>query len=405
MIRFLDGLNQQDALQELQLIGGEISPAAEISLQTGINFRLSAFDKTWVERFTDWCGVQKGLIPMPKVLAYHPPQELILHFPATDLVDFHEHHLPRITANFPQLSALLTDTSSRVQQQSWQYSCHGKPWQIDRPLVMGILNITPDSFSDGGTYYSPDAAIAHAKAMIAAGAEIIDLGAESTRPGAEEVSLEEEWRRLAPVLENLAELNNCLLSVDTYKSEIARRALNAGCHIINDISGLTADPEMVKVVGAFDAPLIIMHIKGQPRTMQKNPRYEDLIGDIFEWLARQCRLAADNGVGQIIIDPGIGFGKRVGDNFELIRRLKEFKSLGYPLLLGASRKSFIGAISDAPADERLGGSLAAALIGVSRGANIVRVHDVDHTKQLLKVYNAIHQEKAESGKNSPPVYS
>lgn len=262
--------------------------------------------------------------------------------------------------------------------------------------IMGVLNVTPDSFSDGGKYLNAEAAVEHALAMIEEGADIIDIGGESTRPkggaygtGAEEVDAEEELRRILPVVTRLAKLTSVPISVDTYKSGVAKQALDAGAVIVNDISGLTFDKEMAAVVGSRGASLILMHIKGTPKTMQDNPAYANLFGEISDFLSAGIETARKAGVTQIMVDPGIGFGKRVEHNLQLIKDIGRLKGLGCPIVLGVSRKSFIGKILDLQIDERLEGSLAAAVAAVLNGVHILRVHDVKETKRAVMVADAI----------------
>ncbi len=283
-----------------------------------------------------------------------------------------------------------------ILTEQWFYSTRGKELKIGSPLIMGILNITPDSFSDGGKYFDKDKAYRHAVEMLDAGADMIDIGGESTRPGSTPVSIDEEWQRISGVINRLLNSEQCIISVDTYKSEVARRALDIGAHIINDISGLTFDPAMAEVVTKFQVPIILMHIKGTPHDMQKNPSYQNLMEEIYSFLEGQCQFARENGIDQIIVDPGIGFGKRPGDNYEIIRRLGEFKALGYPVLLGASRKSFIGfGLKDSRKDRTIG-SITSLIYGLLNGAKIVRVHDVEETKQALQIVESIQNLKANS---------
>ncbi|MCK5453188.1 MAG: dihydropteroate synthase, partial [Calditrichia bacterium] len=258
------------------------------------------------------------------------------------------------------------------------------------PLLMGILNVTPDSFSDGGKYFSPQKALQHAKEMARAGADIIDIGAESTRPGARAVTIEEEWQRLEAVLKKIKANLALPVSIDTYKSEIAQLALDAGVDMVNDISGLTFDPEMVKVVAEAGCPLVIMHIKGTPRDMQIDPRYDNLMEELYRFFLRQIEYAQSHGISQLIVDPGIGFGKRLQDNLEIIRRLKEFRGLGYPILVGPSRKSFIGKILDVESEKRMIGSAAAVALALNNGAKVIRVHDVHEMKQVSEIVQAIN---------------
>ncbi|MDZ7330834.1 MAG: dihydropteroate synthase [candidate division KSB1 bacterium] len=247
-----------------------------------------------------------------------------------------------------------------------------------RTHIMGILNVTPDSFSDGGEYFEPDRAIARGMELARQGADIIDVGAESTRPGAEPISAEEEIARLLPVIRGLANLVDVPISVDTYKAPVAEAALHAGANMINDISGLRFDPDMKFVVARFQVPVVLMHIKGQPKNMQQDPHYDDVIGEICDYLAESIEMALAAGIprDRIIIDPGIGFGKRLMDNYEIIRRLKEFSRLECPILVGPSRKSFIGKVLNLPPDQRLEGTIAAVVVAIQNGAHIIRVHDV-----------------------------
>ena len=257
------------------------------------------------------------------------------------------------------------------------------------PFIMGILNVTPDSFSDGGKFYDTGQAVQHALQMVDEGADMIDIGGESTRPGAEPVSVEEEMARVIPVIEAVRQQSNVLISVDTYKSTIAQKALEAGADMINDISGAQFDSRMLNVVKEADCPLIIMHIKGTPRDMQKNPYYDDVIGEIYAYFEDRLGALSDAGIDKVAIDPGIGFGKRIGDNLQLLRDLKDFTFLNKPILIGTSRKSFIGAVLQKETDQRLFGSLATQVLAVQNGAHIVRVHDVAATKDVLKMQQAI----------------
>ena len=259
-----------------------------------------------------------------------------------------------------------------------------------RTHVMGILNITPDSFSDGGLYLGLDDALRQARRMVSEGADIIDVGGESTRPGAVEVGLDEELKRVIPLIERLSAELDVPVSIDTYKPEVARSALDAGASLINDISGLR-DGAMAALAAERNVPVVIMHMKGTPRDMQDEPVYGDVVAEVIDWLDGQARQAMEAGVAEqnIVVDPGIGFGKTLEHNLELLRRLSEFKSLGFPILIGTSRKAFIGKILDAPADERLEGTLATIAYAVSKGAGIVRVHDVREARRAVAVVDAI----------------
>ncbi|MDI1471266.1 dihydropteroate synthase [Thermodesulfovibrio sp. 1176] len=257
---------------------------------------------------------------------------------------------------------------------------------------MGILNVTPDSFFDGGKYINFKKAVERGLQLAEEGADIIDIGGESTRPGAEPLSVDEELKRVIPVIENLSKKINIPISIDTYKAKVAEEAINAGATIINDISGLRFDPQMPYIASKYDTPVVIMHIKGTPKNMQINPVYDALIPEIIEYLRNSIVIAKNAGVKEnnIIIDPGIGFGKKPEHNLLIIKNLKEFANLGKPILIGVSRKSFIGKILDnAPAEQRLEGTMAAVAVSVINGANIVRVHDVKEIVKVVKVVDAI----------------
>ncbi len=260
-----------------------------------------------------------------------------------------------------------------------------------RPLLMGVLNVTPDSFSDGGRYADPARAISRAWEIAEQGADLIDVGGESTRPGAEPLAESEELNRVLPVIEGLADRFPLPISIDTYKGGVARRAFEAGADLVNDITGLDADPEIARAAAEHGAPLVLSHIRGTPRSMQESPTYADIMAEVASDLLASARLAMREGVPRtaLLIDPGIGFGKSLDHNLELIRRLPEIAGLGFPLLIGVSRKSFIGRILDRPPDARLEGSLAAAEAARLGGAAIVRVHDVAETARFFAVLGAI----------------
>jgi len=259
---------------------------------------------------------------------------------------------------------------------------------LERPLIVGVVNITPDSFSDGGRYLAPDAAIAHALRLEAEGADILDIGAESTRPGSEAVDLQEELRRVMPVIEALAPKVRARLSIDTRKAEVMRRAARAGVALINDVSALTHDPGALQVAAETGLPVVLMHAQGDPRTMQDDPRYADVVLDVYDWLAARIDACERAGIprSRLIVDPGIGFGKTLAHNLALLGALSIFHGVGCPILLGASRKSFIGKLTGADVEDRLPGSVAAALLGVQQGVQILRLHDVAATRQALAVW-------------------
>jgi len=260
-----------------------------------------------------------------------------------------------------------------------------------KTYIMGIVNVTPDSFSDGGQHATVDEAVCHAKRLVDEGADIIDIGGESTRPGADPVPLEEEIRRVIPVVERLAGELAVPISVDTYKAEVAEAAVAAGAHMINDISALRLDERLGEVIARAGVPVVLMHMKGVPRNMQENPRYDSVIGEILGFLrdavarAQSCGIRREN----IVIDPGIGFGKTAAHNLEILRRLGEFRSLGLPLLVGTSRKSFIGKVLNLPVDQRAEGTAATVALAVASGADIVRVHDVRYMARVARMADAI----------------
>jgi len=268
---------------------------------------------------------------------------------------------------------------------------HGRIDFRRRTAIMGVLNVTPDSFYDGGRRRDTDQAIADGIAMAGAGADIIDIGGESSRPGAQAVSETEELARVLPVIEGLRKQIALPISIDTYKSAVARAALDGGADIVNDISALRFDPAMVGLIAQEKVPVILMHMQGTPRTMQVEPHYDDVVREVRDFLAAQLYDALDAGIAaeSVLLDPGIGFGKTLEHNLQLLRGLAIFAALGQPLLVGVSRKAFIGKILDLKPDQRLEGSLAANVAAVLGGANIVRVHDVAETCKALKIADAL----------------
>lgn len=262
--------------------------------------------------------------------------------------------------------------------------------RFNHPRVMGIVNTTPDSFSGDGVGEDADLAVRRGLAMFDAGADLVDVGGESTRPGAEPVGQAVEVARTLPIVERLSEAHPGRVSIDTMKPEVARRALFAGATMVNDVSGLR-DARMIEVVAEHDAAAVIMHMKGEPRTMQERPRYTDVVREILGFLEERVAAAEKGGVSpkKIIVDPGIGFGKTLEHNLEILSRLREFKMLGKPVMIGVSRKSFVGQLTGSPAQERLEGSIAAAVLAVREGADIVRVHDVPETVKALEVADSI----------------
>ncbi len=258
-----------------------------------------------------------------------------------------------------------------------------------RTFLMGILNVTPDSFSDGGRFLDRDAAVGHALLMIEDGADFIDIGGESTRPGAASVSAQDEIDRVLPVIRMLAGRTKVPISIDTVKPEVAEAALRAGAVIVNDTSGLHRDSRLADVAAAAGASMVLMHMQGTPQTMQKDPRYDDVMGEICTYLEEGVARARAAGVDQVIVDPGIGFGKLLAHNLEILRNLRSLERTGCPVLVGPSRKAFIGAITGLPAEERQFGTAAAVTASIFHGASIVRVHDVKAMKQVAQVADAI----------------
>jgi len=262
---------------------------------------------------------------------------------------------------------------------------------LDRPRIMGIINVTPDSFSDGGLHDQAAAAVEHGLNLAEQGADILDIGGESTRPGADYVRVEEELGRVIPVIERLRAKTDKLISIDTRKAEVMRQAAAAGADIINDVSALTHDPDAMRIAAATELPVILMHAQGDPRTMNDNPQYDDVVLDVFDYLEQRITVCEAVGIPRtrIVIDPGIGFGKHLHHNVAVMARLSLYHALGVPILLGASRKKLIDHISDVPNPrDRLPGSIAAALAGAAQGVQIVRVHDVAETRQALNVWRA-----------------
>ncbi len=311
-------------------------------------------------------GTKRHFLRLIESLKY---QEFGLDYLRDELLDF-------FSDNFLQ-------TSLQVGSETFDFR--------KKTYVMGILNVTPDSFSDGGKFINPEIAKEAALKMINDGADIIDIGGESTRPGAEPVDLKTELERVIPLIEVIRKQSDIPLSIDTYKSAVAEKALNAGANFVNDISGLTFDPKMAKIIKKHNAAVCLMHIKGSPRNMQLDPRYENLIDEILAFLNQAIQSAIDTGINRnkILIDPGIGFGKTVKNNYTILRFLDEFKSLGQPVLVGLSRKSFIGKLLDLPVDQRLEGSLASLAAAIMNGADIVRVHDVKESLRAVRIVDSI----------------
>ena len=326
------------------------------------------------------------------LLTIHKHSELksiLVHFFKRDwsneeLIDFLAQD-KEINAFFKQVHEFFSDINKPI------WNLRGNRLNFNKsPFIMGILNVTPDSFSDGGKFSDINEAVDHALSMIEAGADIIDIGGESTRPGSDPVNLQQELNRVIPVLETIRKHSGAPLSIDTYKSEVAEAAIKAGANIVNDISGCTFDKRMPEIIQTNDVPIIIMHIKGTPKHMQSNPHYDDVCLEVYSFLSDQINYLSNTGIKNIAVDPGIGFGKRLEDNLKLLNNLESLKFLCQPILIGASRKSFLGHVLDKEVDQRLYGSLSVAILSAIKGADIIRVHDVAETKDVLRIIDAIH---------------
>ncbi len=287
----------------------------------------------------------------------------------------------------------MNGQDSELMEKGGLWSIKDRELRFSKPLVMGILNVTPDSFSDGGNFATTSQAIKHGYRLLKDGADILDIGGESTRPGAHPVAAEIELSRVLPIVREYSNNTDIIISVDTQKAQIAKAALEAGAHIINDISAGTHDEKMLELIAAQQAGYVMLHMQGTPSTMQQNPHYTDVIKVIRNFFDRRLEQALTNGIRktQIVFDPGLGFGKTLADNLTILAQMNQFQYLGRPLLLGASRKSFIGLIDGSDPGNRLGGSLAAVLSAYLQAVEIYRVHDVLETCQMLKLFSAIQK--------------
>ncbi len=288
------------------------------------------------------------------------------------------------------LSEIIKAIRNYEKSEIIQYKIGKKKFDFSFAYVMGILNVTPDSFSDGGLYIEEESAVNYGIEMVDNGADIIDIGGESTRPSSEPVTEAEELRRVIPVIEGILNSKpDTLISIDTTKAKVAEAALTSGALVVNDISGGTFEPDIFNVVSEFDAAMILMHTKGKPKTMQVSPIYSDVVSEVYDYLAIQSQIAFGHGIEKIIIDPGIGFGKKTEDNLNLIERLEDFKSLGFPIMIGLSRKSFIGNILNLPIEDRDDATNAMNLFALSKGARIIRTHNVKLAVQTCKLFNSM----------------
>jgi len=302
--------------------------------------------------------------------------------------------LSRQPFGLPLLSQEIKKVLSNYQKRDFKLSSKGHTLQLGkRTLIMGVLNVTPDSFYDGGRYSNLRKAVERALEMVEEGADIIDIGGESSRPGANSVEEKEELERVIPVIKKLSSRIRVPISIDTYKSGVAKKAIDAGASIVNDISALPMDEKMAKVIENSGVPVCLMHMQGTPRNMQRNPRYKDVVSEIFAFLRERIDFCEQAGIDieKTIVDPGIGFGKTVLHNLEILKNLDQFKSLGRPIMIGVSRKSLIGKVLQLEPEERLEGSLASAIWCMTKGASILRVHDVRETKRAVKMVEAITQ--------------
>lgn len=293
--------------------------------------------------------------------------------------------------NTPVNSVLGTQYPSSI------LDCNGRALDLGRVAIMGVLNITPDSFSDGGLFLAPDMAVMHARRMVEEGADLIDVGGESTRPGAQAVSVQEELDRVIPAIAAIVASVPVPISIDTSKPEVMRAAIRAGAGLINDVRALR-EPRAVEAAAELQVPVCLMHMQGEPRSMQQHPAYTEVVSEVRDFLRERIEVCVAAGIRRdhLVIDPGFGFGKTVAHNLELLRRLRDFRSLGLPLLAGLSRKSLIGATLGLPVGERLQASVALAVIAVQNGANIVRVHDVRATREAIRMWEVVYPRTGEA---------
>jgi dihydropteroate synthase len=309
-----------------------------------------------------------------------------------------------VTVDLSQFSALSKPQTAvlksiRAYAKSLQQNLvyHQEDWtaaygfDFSQPRIMGVVNVTPDSFSDGGKYLEPATAVDHALQLIEQGVDIIDIGGESSRPGAEPISVQEETNRVLPVIRDIRKKSDIPISIDTYKAQVARSALESGANWINDISGMRSDSDMIGVASESGVPVVIMHMKGTPETMQADPTYENVVLEIVDFFDERIRKLRENSIDKIVLDPGIGFGKQLKHNIILLRNLQMFKQFGYPVLIGTSRKAFIGAITGQDVDQRESGTMASVVWSVLHGVNLVRVHAVAEIQDTLKIINTLYK--------------
>ncbi len=330
--------------------------------------------------------------PLVKRFIYQENDELIIFGTINELEDT----VFSLANEYPELSREAEEVlSNYLNYDNYIFEIYGKTFSPSSPLIMGILNVTPDSFSDGGEFFDREKALEHAIEMINCGADIIDVGGESSRPGAKPVSVEEEIERVVPVIRKIARMEkNVLISVDTTKPAVAEEAIKAGANIINDISSFGFNEAILDVVRKHDVPYVLMHIKGTPETMQNEPYYNEPVAEIHQSLSEKINYLNSIGIKNIILDPGIGFGKRVADNYEIISRLEEFKSFGLPILMGVSRKSFLGKSLSLDVGNRGNATTVSETISIMNGASIIRTHDVCNAFEMKKIIRFVKNPKS-----------
>jgi len=393
LIRCLHIMNANEAIQQMKKVG--VDPTG-VKLMAGktlhFNLRIEGIDPRTANLLKQEMLSVGGDAALDR-------RGLDCSTPSTDAILIGtQKQFEKLTSKLEQYPALqslghsLKETLKNISKTHYTIRCRKRTFKLGKQtLLMGVLNVTPDSFSDGGLFLDREKAIAQGLKMVEEGADLIDIGGESTKPGSKPLGLEEELRRVIPVIEALAKEVDVPISIDTYKSAVAKKAIEAGAQMINDISGLHFDPDLAHVASKEDVPLILMHIRGTPETMQKDVHYESLFSEILQYLRESIQRAESAGLdpGQIVIDPGIGFGKTLEDNLLIIKNLQELRILGKPILLGTSRKSFIGKILNTDVTERLEGTLSSIAIGVLNGAHIIRCHDVLEAKKAISVADAI----------------
>lgn len=379
--------NADDTRAELQRMGVDAAAAGPL-FQTGreVQIRCSGLSATDVRTLQEWMGKLSGACV---AVAKRGEALLVGSRRAFEQV---VRHTGEYGGGLQVFRERLEQLLKLPRPRTLQLNCRGRRLDLGRKTqVMGILNCTPDSFYAGSRLRTAADAIEVGRRMVEDGADILDVGGESTRPGSDPVPLEEELRRVLPVIEALAAETEVPISVDTYKADVAREALRAGAHMVNDVSGLRFDPGMVEVVAEFGVPVVIMHMRGRPKDMQVNPHYRDLMVELYRFFQERIVFCEQGGIGRdrVVIDPGIGFGKRYEHNYEILRRLRELADLGQPLLIGPSRKAFLGAALDLPPEQRLHGTAAAVTVAILNGAHIVRVHDVPEMGQVARIADVL----------------